>query len=229
MPRERVTLEPAWLLARRPYRETSALLELLTAEHGRVGLVARGASGARSKLRGMLQMFQPLLVSWTASGDLGTLTGVESAGRGMELAGERVFFGWYVNELLLRLLERHAPQPEVHAAYGTVVAALAGEGAETALRRFEVTLLEALGYGLPLEGVFDPSARYRWDPEQGVQPGGGGREVSGAALLALRSGQFEAPDTRREVQALLRTAIDRRLDGRELKARRLLREMRQRS
>lgn len=225
MPRERVTLEPAWLLARRPFRETSALLELLTIKHGRVGLVARGAAGARSRSRAALQLFQPLLVSWTAVGDLGTLTAVESDGRGVELAGERVFFGWYVNELVLRLLLRHDPQPEIHAAYGAAIAELPGAQAETALRRFEVALLAALGYGLPLAGELDPAAHYRWDPEQGVQPGGG-QAVNGAALIALRDGRFEDPGTCREVRALLRTAIDRRLDGRELKARRLLREMR---
>lgn len=226
MPRERVTLEPAWLLARRPYRETSSLLEVLTPAYGRVGLVARGVRGQRSRRGGALQMFQPLLLSWSASGDLGALTGSEAGGRGWALGGEAVFAGWYLNELLLRLLARHDAQPMLYTVYTETLPQLAGAHAEPALRRFEVALLEALGYGLPLSDEFDADARYTWDPEQGAQRSDDGSGFSGAAFIALREGRYMESGTRGEVRALLRTAIDRQLGGRELESRRLLRAVR---
>lgn len=226
MPRERVSVEAAWLLARRPYRETSSLLEVLSQAHGRVGLVARGVRGQRSRRNGVLQLFQPLLLSWSAAGGLGTLTAAETAGTACRLSGESVFFGWYLNELLMRLLPRQDPQPEVYAIYTATLPELAGARATAALRRFEITLLDTLGYGLPLSGDFDLNARYLWDPEQGAQRSGNGRGFSGAALIALRDGQLEAAETRREVQMLLRLAIDRQLGGRALESRRLLRAVR---
>lgn len=226
MPRQRVLLEPAWLLAFRPYRESSALLEVLTAAHGRVGLVARGARGPRSRLRGVLQAFQPLLLSWLEAGDLGTLTGAENDGAAVPLGGEQVFAGWYVNELLTRLLLRHDAQPELYVAYGETLHALARPQAEASLRAFEATLLQALGYGLPLAEDYESTRRYVWDPEQGGRACGDEQGVSGAALIDLRDGRYVAPATRREVRHLLRQAIDRQLGGRELQSRRLLRAVR---
>lgn len=230
MPRERVELESAWLLAFRPYRETSALLEVLTAEHGRIGLVARGARGQRSRLRGLLQPFQPLLLSWLSAGDLGTLTGAEGNGVALQLTGERVFSGWYVNELVTSLVLRHDPQPELFGVYGETLRVLATADAHpgAALRAFEVALLQALGYGLPLADEYDPARRYTWDPEQGTQPCPDDEGFSGAALIALRDGHYDDAATRREVRKLLRDAIDRQLGGRELKSRRLLRAVRAR-
>src|SRR3546814_14874539 len=73
--RTRVVLEPAYLLNRRLYQDSSLLLEAYTRNHGRVGLVARGARGPKSKLRGVLQTFSPLLLSWSTTGEIGTLTG----------------------------------------------------------------------------------------------------------------------------------------------------------
>src|SRR6185295_1527908 len=98
----RVQLEPAYLLSVRPYRETSVLLEAITAAHGRVGLVGRGVQAPKSKLRGVLQPFRRLLLSWSERGELGTLSGAE-AEPGAPLLGAAVMSGWYLNELLLRL------------------------------------------------------------------------------------------------------------------------------
>ncbi|HEX7382212.1 MAG TPA: DNA repair protein RecO [Nevskiaceae bacterium] len=230
MPRTRVLLEPGWVLATRSYRESSRLLEVLTRSRGRVGIVARGVSRPRSHWRGLLEAFQPLALSWVVSGELGTLTAAEALAPAVPLAGERIFLGWYLNELLLRLLARNDPQPRIHAAYGETLPRLVGSGTGSAvaaaLRGFEVELLAALGYGLPLPDGLDPRARYAWDPEQGPAPADGEGGFSGAALVALREGRYDEPATRREVQALLRMAIDRQLAGRELKSRRLLRAVR---
>ncbi|HEU0195590.1 MAG TPA: DNA repair protein RecO [Nevskiaceae bacterium] len=226
MPRERIKLQPAWLLSVRPYRETSALLEAFSQARGRVGLVARGARGQRSKLRGVLQPFQPLLLSWLDSGELGTLTGAESAGRALGFTGEQIFSAWYVNELLMRLLPRRDAQPLLYTAYQHVLPCLCGGHAEAALRNFEMDLLETLGYALPLAGDIEAGAHYAWDPEQGARLAVAGEGCSGAALLALRERRFEEATTRREVRALLRGAVDRQLGGRELESRRLLRAVR---
>ena len=134
----RIELQPAWLLSQKPYRETSELIEVLTPRHGRIGLVARGLRGPRAKQRGVVSLFRPLLLSWLEKGDLGTMTAAESGGVEVRLEGERLFHGWYLNELLLRLLPRHDPHPALYSAYAETLQLLAGDAmqAEAALRLF---------------------------------------------------------------------------------------------
>jgi len=227
--RGRVQLEPGWLLSTRNYRETSLLLEAFTPGYGRVGLIARGARGPRSKLRGLLQSLQPLLLSWQQAGELGTLTGVEAAGAPLGLGGERLFYGWYLNELVLRLLQREDPHPLAYAAYVRALARLTGEEAEFALRVFEKQLLSDIGYGLLLAADIDPEQRYDVDGE-GCLQAAAGRGYAGVSLIALRDEQLPQPLPPRllpELRRLLRAAIGRQLGGRELETRKLLRAMRQ--
>jgi DNA repair protein RecO (recombination protein O) len=122
----RAQLEPAWVLSARPYRETSALVELFAQRAGRIGLVARGVRSGRARTRGLLQPFQPLLVSFSDRGELGTLAGLEPAGPPVVLRGEAVFSGWYLNELVLRLVARRDPHPQLFEDYGTALGALGG-------------------------------------------------------------------------------------------------------
>lgn len=225
---ERVQLEPGWLLSLRAYRETSALLEVFTARHGRVGLVAKGARGSRSRLRGLLQPLQPLLLSWQQAGELGTLTSAEAAGVPLAVSGERLFYGWYLNELLLRLLQREDPHPATYAAYEQALGRLAGPQAEFALRLFEKELLADIGYGLELPTELDAGLRYELDAEGSLRADVSGA-LSGAALMALRDGQLPpaAPEILAELRRLMRTLIARQLGGRELETPKLLRELRQ--
>lgn len=225
---ERVQLEPGWLLSLRAYRETSALLEVFTARHGRVGLVAKGARGSRSRLRGLLQPLQPLLLSWQQAGELGTLTSAEAAGVPLAVSGERLFYGWYLNELLLRLLQREDPHPATYAAYEQALGRLAGPQAEFALRLFEKELLADIGYGLELPTELDAGLRYELDAEGSLRADVSGA-LSGAALTALRDGQLPpaAPEILAELRRLMRTLIARQLGGRELETPKLLRELRQ--
>lgn len=226
--RERIEFEPGWLLAQRPYRETSQLLEVFTRGHGRVGLVARGARGPRAKLRGVLQLFTPLLLSWSEAGELGTLVGAEAAGPALPLAGERVFHGWYLNELLLRLTERHDPHPGLYRDYGTALGRLPGGQGEAALRVFEKRLLAEMGYGLPLPEELESGRRYRFDLERGATPAVAGDTDTYAAesLLGLERERLETREALREARKLLRAALRRQLGGRELETPRLLRELR---
>jgi DNA repair protein RecO (recombination protein O) len=227
--RARIEFEPAFLLQQRPYRESSQLLEVFSAGHGRVGLVARGARGPKSRLRGVLQPFAPLLLSWTESGELGTLIAAESAGAAPVLEGERIFHGWYLNELLLRLTGRHDPHPQLYRDYAEALRRLPGEQAEAALRIFEKRLLAESGYGLPLGGELEPRRRYRFDLEQGARPAADAERETywGASLMALEQERLETREALLDARKLLRAALRRQLGGRELETPRLLRALRQ--
>jgi DNA repair protein RecO (recombination protein O) len=224
--RQRIEFQPAWLLSQQPYRETSLLLEVFSRDHGRVGLVARGARGPRSKLRGLLQPFAPLLLSWSEAGELGSLIAAEAGGAAVALSGERVFHGWYLNELLLKLTGRHDTHPGLHRDYGRALAQLPGAEGEVALRIFEKRLLAELGYGLPLDPALDPAQRYHFDPERGAQPAAGAQGYAGSSLLALLHERLQTREALRDARTLLRAALQRQLGGRELETPRLLRAMR---
>lgn len=229
-------LEPGYVLHRRPWRETSLLLEVLTARHGRLGLVARGARRSRGggSQAGLLQPFVPLLLSWSGRGELATLTGVEAAGRTAWLRGRGLLAALYVNELLMRLLAREDPHPEVHEAYAWVLARLTGpEAGEAPLRIFEKRLLEALGYGLVLEHEADagapvrPEALYTYHADRGPMAAGvaegDGLPVQGATLLALAREALDDPRALREAKALMRAALQPHLGERPLATRALFR------
>ena len=222
-------LEPAYILHGRPYRESSLILEAFSRESGRVGLVARGARGARSRWKSMLQPFRPLLLSWNQRGEMGTLTAADQVASPPALAGEPLFCGIYVNELLVRFLQRADPHPGLFDDYRQLLGDLAaGVAPQPALRLFELRLLEAAGFGLQLEhehGTMEPIApdrSYRFLPEAGPvprAPGQAGEErlVSGAALLALRSGRIEAAHLT-ELKYLMRRLIRYHLGDRPLKS-----------
>jgi len=228
----RVDLEPALVLHTRDYRNTSLLLELISRDHGRVGLVARGVRGRRNPSAGLLQPFQPLAVSWRRRGELGALQAVESAGRPLVLRHRRLVSGFYANELLMRLLHRDDPQPGVFSIYLQLLEGLAGDQPEASLlRRFERDLLALLGYGLPLQrDVHDqtlvPDQAYRYDPAIGATPVAGptGRDVvTGRVLIGLAATPIEdwvARQTRDIMRLALRAHIgERPLKSRELYAR----------
>jgi DNA repair protein RecO (recombination protein O) len=221
----RAQLEPAWVLSARPYRETSALVELFTRDAGRVGLVARGVRSGRARQRGLLQPFQPLLASFSERGELGTLGALEPAGAPVPLRGEAVFAGWYLNELLLRLLPRRDPHPRLFAHYGE---ALAGAGASAAaLRVFEMRLLTELGYGLQLPEALEAEAWYAWDGDGGLrlaEPGPS--SYRGASLRALAEESLETPESLRDARRLLRAALSPHLGERELRTPAMLRALR---
>jgi len=232
MTTSRVQLVPGYVLHLRPYRESSALLEVFTEGHGRVGLVARGVRSARSRQRAELQPFRPLKLSWSARGELGTLTGVEADGRAPALRGSALYSGFYVNELLVRLLARQDPHPDLYALYQDSLRRLAVEaGVEAVLRRFEKRLLEELGYGLLLEceahqGVaIEPQRYYDYHLESGPVAVAGADEQGfifrGASLLALAREDLTAPEVLQDAKRLMRAALNLYLGGKPLKSREL--------
>lgn len=223
----RVQLEPGYLLSLRAWRETSALLEVFTREHGRLGLVARGTRSAKSRLRGLLQSFQPLLLSWSDRGELGTLTGAEADGAPLALGGEAVFSGWYLNELVLRLLQRRDPHPALYDAYAHALAALPGAEPARPLRRFELSLLGEMGYGLHLPEDLAADGWYGYDPAGGLHLAEPGPDnYRGASLLALADRSLPTEESLRDARRLLRAALAPHLGDRALRTPELLRALR---
>lgn len=235
-------LIPAYILHQRPYRNTSMLVEAFTAEVGRIGLVARGVRRRGSRTRALLEPFQPVLLDWRGRGELKTLSAVEDAGARRVPVGRALFAGYYCNELILRLLERESAEPLAFAAYENAIAGLArersgGDAFEAALRRFELELLDALGYAPVLtltadsgEAV-DPEREYDVVPETGpVSAAGdaaapGSVRIPGAHLQALARHEFDDPAVLRSGRRLLRAAIDLQLGGRPLKTRDVYRSL----
>jgi DNA repair protein RecO (recombination protein O) len=228
--RQRVQLEPAFLLHHRPYRDSSRILELYAHEHGRVSLFAKGARRAGSALAPVLQPFVPLLVSWTGSGDGGTLTGAELAAAPAGLPPARLMSGFYLNELLLRLVPRQDPHPELYEAYALALEELRTDPGEArALRLFEKRLLEALGWGLDYARVattgaaVEPDGYYHVRPEHGVlgraeradAPG----VYAGRDLLSLAAELLDDAASLAAARRLLRAQLDAPLEGRELRSR----------
>ncbi|MGA9342968.1 MAG: DNA repair protein RecO [Rhodanobacteraceae bacterium] len=229
MPVTRIEQQPGYVLHARAYRETSLLLEVLSRDHGRVGLVARGVRRERSRVpRGLLQPLQPLLFAWQARGELGTLTAVESVASPFVFAGDALFAGMYLNELVLRLTARNDAHVAAFDAYADCLAALAeGAAIDWTLRRFERDLLAALGYALALTHAADtgePVVRgtsYAYDPEAGPlvwrdQPGA--FSISGDALLALHRDDMPDRAHLAELRRLVRIVIRHQLAGGTLKA-----------
>jgi DNA repair protein RecO (recombination protein O) len=228
----RVLLDSAYLLHRRNYRETSLLLELFTLQHGRIGLIAKGARRGRTGMAPMLQPFRPLLASWAGRGELATLTHAEAGGADIRLQHTVLFCGFYLNELLVRLLPVHDPHPELFEVYRTALAGLAaGTDLEATLRRFELALLESLGYGLQLtvdtqtgEAIQpDRLYLYRIDTGPVAADADNPAALHGATLLALREGRCDTPEIRTESKRLMRYVLAHYLEGRPLKSRELFR------
>ncbi len=231
----RIALQPALLLHRKPYRDTSLLLEAFSAQYGRFGLVARGARTRRGALQGLLQPFMPLLLSWSGRGELMTLTGAESHGPPLALQGDAVISGFYLNELLMRLLPRQDPQPHLYQCYLATLHRLALPGTdEWTLRLFERDLLQELGYGLLLthEGgsgeMVESSALYCYHPEFGPQRQEHGTErclsVHGATLRALAQGEGADSRARSEAKRLMRMILSQYLGSKPLASRELFRQ-----
>ncbi|MFP5505754.1 MAG: DNA repair protein RecO [Gammaproteobacteria bacterium] len=221
-------LHPAYILHQRPYRDTSLLLEVFGRDHGRFGLVARGARGPRSRIRGLLQPFQPLLLSWSGRAELATLHSVEADGAAPRLAGTTLYSGFYLNELLMRLLQRLDPHPELYAAYAEALEGLQCEALRP-LRLFEKRLLEALGYGLLLDceadsGVpVEAEAQYVYALESGparcIDDATGGLTLSGRSLLSLAAEELADAQSLSDAKRLLRAALGLYLGDRALKTR----------
>lgn len=237
--RRRAEHEPGYVLHTYPYKETSLIVEALTRRFGRVAMLARGARRPRSAMRGVLLSFHPLRLSWSQSPELGNLIAAEWAGSlhpgSGALGGRGLMCGFYLNELMLRLLPRDDPHEALFDAYAAALGRLSVEpSVSPVLRSFEKRLLAELGYAPLLEHdaashPIDPQRSYAYEPERGPVAANGTRQdalvVSGRTLLDVARDDYERPETRDEARGLMRMLIAARLHGQELHTRVVLREL----
>lgn len=251
--KQRIEQQPAWVLHTLPWRETSLIVEVFSRDHGRVALAAKGARRPMSALRGVLMGFQPLLMDWTGGGEVKTLIRAEWRGGQPLLTGRALLCGYYLNELLLRLTAREDPHPTLFEAFETANTALGrGESLSPILRRFELALLQELGYGIALDSEADQGNAVRsaqtyvyiiehgprpiaahpsQDPAQGSaqdpypDDGAEGLTVSGQTLIDMAAGEFSRGETLAQSKRLLRALINHYLGGQQLQSRRVLKEL----
>ena len=231
--KKRADHEPGYVLHTYPYKETSLIVEAFTRRHGRVALLARGARRPRSAMRGVLLAFYPLRLGWSGSADLATLFSAEWAGGLPALAGRALMCGFYLNELILRLLPREDPHEALFDTYGEALARLAaGDPFPALLRSFEKRLLAERGYapvfdrdaqsGAPIE----PTGSYVYEPDRGpVRSSHGDLVISGRTLLDLAADDYSRSETRDEARYLMRALIGQRLHGQVLHTRSVLMEL----
>lgn len=228
----RVSLQPAFILHGRDFRDTSRLLDIFTLDYGRVTLVAKGARSARSKLQGILQPFAPLIISWSGKGDVQTLTGAETIKSTINLSGKQVMSAYYINELLQRLMTQHDPHPELFDIYKKTLESFLNEYDELVLRRFEKYLLAEIGYGLNLEVESDSGValsideKYYYDIEKGPvniknNNSDGELIISGQTLLDMSVEKFSNPQSQKEAKQLMRIILNHHLGDKPLKTRNL--------
>ena len=245
--KQRIEQQPAWVLHTYPWRETSLIVEIFAREFGRVALVAKGARRPHSQLRGVLLAFQPLWMDWSGGGEVKTLVRAEWQGGQPLLTGRALICGYYLNELLVRLTAREDAHARLFDAYAEAVRALGrGEPESPILRRFELALLQELGYeaGLAHEGdsaeAVRPEGRYLYIIERGplrletlgeegvaLDPTALGEQplLSGQTLLDMAAGDFSRAETLAQSKQLLRMLINHTLGGQPLQSRRVLKEL----
>ncbi|KDB08448.1 DNA repair protein recO [Burkholderia sp. lig30] len=229
----RVAEQPAFVLHSYPYRETSLIVDVLTRDHGRLALVAKGAKRPHSALRGVLQTFQPLLLSWSGKSEVRTLTGAEWVGGMLPLGGDALLCGFYVNELLVKFCAREDPQPPLFNHYVVTLTRLAhGEPAVQVLRSFERVLLRETGYALALNRTVarravEPDRQYVFDPERGVRDASGEVPshwpvIAGQTLLDMEQDDYHRPQTVAQSKTLMRFLLNTYLGGTPLATRQIL-------
>jgi DNA repair protein RecO (recombination protein O) len=230
----RINLAPAYILHHRPYRDTSRILEVISRDHGRLSLFARGVRGPKAKLASILQPFQLLLLSWSGRGEAGQLTGAESADHDPSMPASSLMASFYLNELLIKLTTRHDPLPSLFDDYHATVEGLRhGMLLEPSLRIFEKRLLDTLGYGLDLATQaqtgkpVEPGEYYHFRPAQGLFPTVAEAQgaLSGQSLISLANEELASSRDLEDARRVLQAALAQCLEGRELTTRAVARSV----
>ena len=231
----RVALQPAYVLHTRPFQNTSLLVDFFTLDYGRVRAVAKGARREKSRYRSLLQLFQPLLASFSGRSEVKTLTGLECNLAPIQLQGNRMFSGLYINELLTRLLHNQEEHRDLYRSYQDALIRLQSDAElEVVLREFELRLLAELGYAINLdedclshEPILEQE-KYLFTPDVGFQTAEAGNPLqgaedlySGAHLIALRQLDLSKPEIAKTAKRLLRTALLAHLGDKPLYSRSL--------
>ncbi len=226
--------QAVYVLHTYPFKETSLVVELFAHGFGRVATTAKGARRPRSAMRGMLQSFQPMLATWSGKLELKTLHGLEWGGGLLMLQGEALMCGFYMNELLLRLLPREDPHEALFEYYSATLKTLAKEkDLATTLRRFELKLLQELGYAIPLS-VDNNSlpileeGNYRYEAEIGAirisnaSRSQSGISLAGKTLINMEKDDYSHMQTQQQSKQLMRYLLAHHLGDKPLHTRQLL-------
>jgi len=228
---------PAFVLHQRPYRETSLLLDVFSEQHGRVSLIAKGVRSKKRSQLGLLQLYQPLLLSWMGRGELQTLTAAEADKPRYILQASSALCGLYINELMVKLLPLNLPEVEIFTAYKNVLFSLQDtDNMEVELRLFEKRLLVNLGYGLVLDHevetdqLIDENYRYIYRPDAGLyrfNEGSNEPSISGRSLQHLINERDFDTQSLLEIKQLMRSVIHFYLGGKPLQSRALFAQLQQ--
>lgn len=228
----RVAAQPGFVLHSYPYRETSLIVDVFARDHGRVALIAKGAKRPHSKLRGVLQTFQPLSVGWTGRSEVRTLTSAEWVGGLLPLEKSALLCGFYLNELLVKLLARDDPHPALFDQYVSTLNQLAhGEPPQAVLRHFERVLLKETGVAGNLAICSETGEPVRTDGLYVVDPESGPRparladtwpKVAGKTLLDMEQEVYDDPTTQAQGKMLMRFLLGYHLNGAPLNTRQIL-------
>ncbi len=233
----RVVHQPGFVLHSFPYKETSLIIDVFTRDHGRIALVAKGAKRPHSKLRGVLQTFQPLALNWSGKSEMRTLTAAEWVGGLLPLEKDALLCGFYLNELLVKFLAKDDPHTALFKHYVATLNQLAhGEPAPIVLRKFERVLLKETGFSGDFTRCTDtgepvqPDHMYVVDPERGPRPGrpaDTGPLVAGKTLLDMAKEDYSDSSTQTQSKSLMRYLLSHHLGGTSLNTRQILRDLMQ--
>jgi len=223
--------QPVYVLHTYPFKETSLVVELFSQQYGRVAAVAKGARRPHSAMRGMLQSFQMLSGTWSGKNELKTLHSLEwSAGLSL-IKGEALMCGFYINELLLRLLPRVDSHETLFAHYQLALLTLANQSdLATTLRQIELRLLQEMGYAVPLmtdenDGAIEADKMYRYEAEYGaceLKATKIGVQLSGQTLLDMARDDYSNEQTQMQSKQLMRYLLAHYLGDKPLHTRQLL-------
>ena len=226
----RVNLEPAFVLHTRAFKETSLIVEILSKEFGRIAFTAKGARRPRSSLRGMLLPFQSLQATWSGRQELKTLHNIEWSNAFLTIEGDALVCGFYLNELIMRLVPKDDPYPKLYDFYNNTIQELtSNKFLSVTLRRFELRLLQELGYQVPLNkdihgGIIDPDKKYFYQVESGPSFNRTFNDqipVAGKTLLDMAADNYEDIKTERQSKQLMRYLINHYIGDKPLHSKQL--------
>ena len=228
----RITDQPAFVLHSYPYKETSLIVEVFARDYGRVPLMAKGAKRPHSQLRGVLQTFQPLQVAWSGKFEVRTMVSAEWVGGLRPLERSALLCGFYLNELLVKLLARDDPHAALFDYYVAALNQLAhDEPAAIVLRKFELGLLKETGVAGNLSFLVATGKAVQSDKSYVVDPERGSREalvsdtmpvVLGKTLLDMEAGDYTDTATQQQSKLLMRHLLSHHLNGLTLNTRQIL-------
>ena len=223
----------AYLLHSRPYRDTSLLVDFITQDFGRISAVAKGVRNPKSKNRAVLQPFIPLLINLTGKNELKTLGQFEAQANSAALKHKALFAALYVNELLVRLIHKQEADAEIYSLYEVTLSELSKQAEiEPVLRKFELTLLDLLGYGIDFSMLGETPVNncwYHFHHDSGFEQVDGANSklekyFSGVVLHHIAKKNFTALETQKAAKRLLRAALSAHLGDKPLSSRSLFRK-----